>query len=162
MALWWPNTIITSRRRCYHIYSSHATIFYFSDTVHFSVRSLTYEMLRWAVLMYHYYISGLLYSPMLGLSLRTLRFEDQCSHLWFMSLQSSHWCLVVYQFFLIGQMVSQMDYIAWLGLRFLYCVMIIIALILIFVTCSNLWYHDLAVIIIWTWMYFVLCIDVPT
>ena len=31
---------------CYHIYSSWATIFYFSDIVHFSARSLTYEMLR--------------------------------------------------------------------------------------------------------------------
>ena len=31
---------------CYHIYSSRATIFYFSDTVHFSAKSLTYEMLR--------------------------------------------------------------------------------------------------------------------
>ena len=44
----------------------------------------------------------------------------------------------------------------------LYCVMVIIALILIFVTCIDLWYHDLAVIIIWTWLYLVLCIDVPT
>ena len=44
----------------------------------------------------------------------------------------------------------------------LYCVMVIIALILIFVTCINLWYHDLAVIIIWTWLYIVLGIDVPT
>ena len=66
---------------CYHIYSSQATIFYFSDTVHFSARSLTYEMLRWAFLMDHFCISGLLYVPMLGLSLRTLRFEDRCSHL---------------------------------------------------------------------------------
>ena len=46
--------------------------------------------------------------------------------------------------------------------QLLYCVMVIIALILIFVTCINLWYHDLVVIIIWTWMYFVLSIDVPT
>ena len=61
---------------CYHIYSSQATIFYFSDTVHFSARSLTYEMLRWAVLMDHYFVSGLLYSPMSGLSIRTLKFED--------------------------------------------------------------------------------------
>ena len=38
--------------------------------------------------------------------------------------------------------------------------MVIIALILILVTCINLWYHDLAVIIIWTWLYLVLCIDV--
>ena len=53
-------------------------------------------------------------------------------------------------------------YIAWLLLSILYCVMVIIALILIFVTCINLWYHDLAVIIIWTWLYLVLCIDVPT
>ena len=46
-----------------------------------------------------------------------------------------------------------MDYIAWLWLIFLYCVMVIIALILIFVACINMWCHDLAVIIIWTWMY---------
>ena len=39
--------------------------------------------------------------------------------------------------------------------------MVIIALILILVTCINLWYHDLAVIFIWTWLYIVLCIDVP-
>ena len=31
--------------------------------------------------MDYYCISGLLYSPMLGLSLGTLRFEDRCSHL---------------------------------------------------------------------------------
>ena len=31
---------------CYHIYSSHDTIFYFLDTVHFSARFLAYEMLR--------------------------------------------------------------------------------------------------------------------
>ena len=31
---------------CYHIYGSQVTIFYFSDTVDFSARSLTYEMLR--------------------------------------------------------------------------------------------------------------------
>ena len=31
---------------CYHIYSSRATIFYFSDLVHFSAISPTYEMLR--------------------------------------------------------------------------------------------------------------------
>ena len=79
-----------------HIYSSQATIFYFSDTVHFSARSLTYEMLKWAVLMDHYYISGLLYSPMSGLSLKTLRFEDRCSHL--CHFQSSHWCPVLCQF----------------------------------------------------------------
>ena len=126
----------------------------------FSARSLTYEMLRWAVLMDHYYISGLLYSPMLGPSLRTLRFEDRCSHL--CHFQRSHWCPVLCQFFLIRQMVSQMDYIAWLWLNILYCVMVIIALILILVTCINLWYHDLAVIFIWTWLYIVLCIDVPT
>ena len=35
----------------------------------------------------------------------------------------------------------------------LYCVMVIVALIFIFVTCINMWCHDLAVIIIWTWMY---------
>ena len=73
--------LVPARAKCYHIYSSQATIFYFLDTVHVSARSLTYEMLRWAVLMDHYYISGLLYSPISGLSLRTLRFEDRCSHL---------------------------------------------------------------------------------
>ena len=36
----------SQKEGCYHIYSSRATIFYFSDTVHFSARSLTYEMLR--------------------------------------------------------------------------------------------------------------------
>ena len=45
--------------------------------------------------------------------------------------------------------------------HFILC-MVIIALILIIVTCINLWYHDLVVIIIWTWLYLVLCIDVPT
>ena len=50
----------------------------------------------------------------------------------------------------------------FLWLSILYCVMVIIALILILVTCINLWYHDLAVIFIWTWLYIVLCIDVPT
>ena len=38
--------LVPAGARCYHIYSSQATIFYFSDTVHFSARSLTYEMLR--------------------------------------------------------------------------------------------------------------------
>ena len=46
-----------------------------------------------------------------------------------------------------------MDYIAWLWLSLLYCVMVIIALIVIFVTCTSMWCHDVAVIIIWTWMY---------
>ena len=137
-------------RLCYHIYSSQATIFYFSDTVFFSARSLTYEMLRWAVLPNHYCICGLLYSPMSGLSLRTLRFEDWCSRLvitkqlWMPSFISvlSHWT----------DDVSDGLY-AWLWLSFLYCVMVIIALILVFVTCISMWCHDLAVIIIWTWMY---------
>ena len=103
-------------RSCYHIYSSQATIFYFSNTVHFSARSLTYEMLRWAVLMDHYYISGLLYSPMSGLSLRTLRFEDRCSHFTEQSLMPSfmsvlsHWidgvsdglyCMIMTQHFIL-------------------------------------------------------------
>ena len=59
-------------------------------------------MLRWAFLMDHFCISGLLYSPMPGLSLRTLRFEDRYSHLcyfravvdaqWYISTFSlSHW-----------------------------------------------------------------------
>ena len=39
----------------------------------FSARSLTYEMLRWTVLTDHYFVSGLLYSLMSGMSLRTLR-----------------------------------------------------------------------------------------
>ena len=38
--------LVPAGARCYHIYSSQATIFYFSYTVHFSARSLTYEMLR--------------------------------------------------------------------------------------------------------------------
>ena len=66
---------------CYHIYSSQATIFYFSDTIHFSARSLSGEKLRWTILSDHYFFCGLPYSPMSGLSLRTLRFEDWCSHL---------------------------------------------------------------------------------
>ena len=110
--------------------------------------------------MEHDYVSGLLYSPMSGLSLRTLKFEERCSHLchyivaidaqfYISSFSLDRWCL-------------RQDYIAWLQLSILYCVMVIIALILILVTCINLWYHDLAVIIIWTWLYLVLCIDVLT
>jgi len=38
--------LVPAGARCYHIYSSHATIFYFLDTIHFSAKSLTYEMLR--------------------------------------------------------------------------------------------------------------------
>ena len=98
------STLHQLRLSCYHIYSSQATIFYFSDTIHFSARSLTYEMLRWAVLMDHYYISGLLHSPMSTLSLRTLRFEDRCSHLchyravidaqfYISSFSLDRWCL---------------------------------------------------------------------
>ena len=34
--------LVPAGARCYHIYSSQATIFYFSDTVHFSAKSLTY------------------------------------------------------------------------------------------------------------------------
>ena len=74
------------------------------QTVLFSARSLTYEMLRWATLMDHYYISGLLYSLMSGLNLRTLRFEDRCSHLchyrvvidaqfYISSFSLDRWCL---------------------------------------------------------------------
>ena len=79
----------------------------FQTQYFFSARSLTYEMLRWAFFMDHDYICGLLYSPMSGLSLRTLRFEDWCSHLViteqllmtsFISV-FSHW-----------QMMFQMDY----------------------------------------------------
>ena len=91
-------------RYCYHIYSSQATIFYFSDTVHFSARSLTLWDVEMSILMDHVYISGLLYSPMLGLSLRTLRFEDRCSHLCYFravmdaqcyisSFSLDRWCL---------------------------------------------------------------------
>ena len=73
--------LVPAGAKCYHIYSNQATIFYFSETILFSAKSLTYEMLRWGVLSDHYFICGLLYSPMSGLSLRTLRFEDWCSHL---------------------------------------------------------------------------------
>ena len=73
--------LVPARARCYHIYSSRATIFYFSDTVHFSARSLSDEMPRWAVLSDHYFVGGLLYSLMSGLSLRTFSFEDWCCHL---------------------------------------------------------------------------------
>ena len=38
--------LVPAGARCYHIYSSQVTIFYFSDTIHFSARSLTYEMLK--------------------------------------------------------------------------------------------------------------------
>ena len=51
--------LVPTGARCYHIYSSRATIFYFSDTVHFLARSLTYEMLRWAVFTDHYFIPDL-------------------------------------------------------------------------------------------------------
>ena len=37
--------LVPDAARCYHIYSSQATIFYFPDTVNFLARSLTYEML---------------------------------------------------------------------------------------------------------------------
>ena len=114
---------------CYHIYSSRATIFYFSDTVHFSARSLTYEMLRWAVLTDHYFIRGLLYSPMSGLSLRTLRFEDWCSHLVICRAVSDTQ---------IGVSVFSLDrwWFRWIicmvmTRHLLYCVMVIIVLILI-------------------------------
>ena len=46
--------------------------------------------------------------------------------------------------------------------QYLYGVMVIIALILILVTYIDLWYYDLAVIFIWTWLYIILCIDVLT
>ena len=54
---------------------------HFRPQISSNARSLTYEVLRWAVLTDHYCISGLWYSPMSGLSLRTVRFEDRCSHL---------------------------------------------------------------------------------
>ena len=127
--------ILHSKKCCYHIYSSQATIFYFSDTVHFSTRSLTYEMLRWAVLSDHYFICGLLYSPMSGLSLGTLRFEGLCSH------------LVIYIEVIDAQIyISTFSLEKWwfrwiicmaMAQLILYCVMVIIALILIFVTCIN-------------------------
>ena len=40
--------------------------------------------------------------------------------------------------------------------------MVIIPLILILVTYIDLWYYDLAIIFIWTWLYIILCIDVLT
>ena len=64
------------------------------QTVHFSARSLTYEMLRWAVLMDHYCISGLLFSPMSRLSLRTLIFEDRCSHLCYFRVVMDAQCYI--------------------------------------------------------------------
>ena len=110
-------------------------------------------------LMDHYYISGLLYSPMSELSLRTLKFEDRCSHLY-------HYRAVIDAQFYISSFSLDKWCLKWIILHdydlTFYCVMVIIALILIFVTCIYLWYHDLAVIIIWTWLYLVLCIDVPT
>ena len=77
-----------------------------------------------------YCISGLLYSPMLGLSLKTLIFEDQCSHLViteqllmpsFMSVLS-HWtdgvsdglyCMVMAQHFILcyGYYFSYTDFL---------------------------------------------------
>ena len=125
-----------NRGSCYHIYSSQATMFYFSDTVHFSTRSLTYETLRWAILMDHYFICGLLYSPMSGLSLRTLRFEDWCSHLviyravidaqiYISTFSLDRWWFK----WIIGMIMTQL---------LLYCVMVIITLILISVTCINM------------------------
>ena len=45
-SVFFSRALVPAGARCYHIYSSRATIFYFSDTVHFSVKSLTYEMLR--------------------------------------------------------------------------------------------------------------------
>ena len=59
-------------------------------------------------------------------------------------------------------MMFQMDCMHDYDSALLYCAMVIIALILIFVTCINMWCYDLAVIIIWTLMYLYLCIDVPT
>ena len=88
------NRITELHTACYHIYSSRATIFYFSDTVHFSARSLTYKMLRWEVLMDHFCINGLLYSPMLELSLRTVRFEDQWSHLCYFGVVMDAQCYI--------------------------------------------------------------------
>ena len=128
--------LVPAGAKCYHIYSSRATIFYFLDTVHFSARSLTYEMLRWAVLTDHYFIRGLLYSPMSRLSLRTLRFEDWCSH------------LVIYRAVIDAQIyISTFSLDRWwfrwiicmiMTQLVLYCVMVIIDLIIIFMTCINM------------------------
>ena len=121
--------------RCYHIYSSQVTIFYFSDTVHFSARSPTYEMLRWAISTDHF-VSGLLYSPMSGPSLRTLRFEDWCSHLVIRIAISDAQ---------IGISVFSLDrwWFTWIicmvmTQHLLYCAMVIIALKLIFVTSTTI------------------------
>ena len=108
----------------------------FSDTIHFSARSFTYEMLRWAVLTDHYFVSGLLYSSMSELSLRTLRFEDWCSHLVICREVSDT------QF---GVSVFSLDrwWFKWIicmvmTQHLLYCVMVTIALILIFVTYTSI------------------------
>ena len=102
---------------------------------------------------------GLLYSPMSGLSLRTLRSEDRCSH------------LVIIEQLLMLSFISILSHwtdgvsdglYCMIMTQLLYGVMVIITLILIFVTCINMWCHDQAVIIIWTWMYLYLCIGVPT
>ena len=36
--------LVPAGAKCYHIYRNQDTIFYFSDTLHFSAISLTYEM----------------------------------------------------------------------------------------------------------------------
>ena len=132
---WLLGWLLCVEQLCYHICSSQATIFYFSDTIHFSARSLAYEMLRWAVLTDHCFVSGLLYSPMSGLSLKTLRFEDWCSH--------SVICRAVSDA-QIGSSVFSLDrwWFRWIicmvMTQLIYCVMVIIALILIFVTCISI------------------------
>ena len=99
----------------------------------FSARSPTYEMLRWAFFMDHDYICGLLNFPMSGLSLRTLRFEDWCSH-----LQSSYWCPTCINVSHWTNEGSDGCICMVMTQLLLYCGMVIIALILIFVTCINM------------------------
>ena len=140
-ALFFSRALVPVGAICYHIYSSRATIFYFSDTVHFLARSLTYEMLRWAVLTDHYFVSGLLYSPMSRLSLRTLRSEDRCSH------------LVITEQFLMPSFISVLSHwiddgsdglFAWLWLGTYYIVLWLSLLLY-----SSLWHVLTCSVMIW-------------
>ena len=80
------------------------------------------------------------------LSLRILRFEDWCSHLAICrAVSSAQSCIIVFS-------VDRCWFI-WIIYMFmtrliLSCVMVIIALMIIFVTCISIWCHDLAVIYI--------------
>ena len=106
----------------------------------FSARSLTYEMLRWAILTDHYFVSGLLYFLMSGLSL-TLRFEEWCSHSVICKAVSDTQFVSV---FLIGQMMVQMDIFAWLWLS-LYYMELWLSLLLY----SSLWHILAFSVMIW-------------